>query len=231
MKLRRADIRLLEGLDRALAFERAVERARRHSPGLSSPEVTCEKFILSDGSGEHVYHHRALGEVGRVRIEERDGRTQISGLVAGRIEDPLHEQRKAVFGKLMEESARAGGRRCIQGKHHTCEHCGAIAASLIFVDGYEPFHFEECARVMYDDYSRRLAPVWLIGPPVGNGPEPERTADILKVWPRRAPMQRLRPAEFNPLLERIVAEHCSPPKIAASVKRGRAATRSRRKPS
>jgi hypothetical protein len=222
MKLRRAEIRLLEGLDRALAFDRAVEQARLHSPVLSSPDVTCNKYILADGSSEHVYHHRAVGEVGRIRIEERGGRTSISGLVAGRIEDLLHDQRNALFGRLMEESARAAGRRCLQGQHMTCERCGAIAASLIFVDGYEAYHFEECARAMYDDYSRRFAPVWIIGPPLGDGPEPERAADILKVWPTRAPMQRLRPAEFNLLLERIVANHCAhtrPAKHGGATKR------------
>jgi hypothetical protein len=229
MKLRRADIRLLEGLDRALAFDRAVEQAKLHSSALSSQEVTCEKYILSDGSAEHVYRHRELGEVGRIRIEEQSGRTSISGFVAGRIEDPLHERRNAVFGTLMEESARAAGRRCVQGKHMTCESCGAIAASLIFVDGYEALHFEECARAMYDDYSRRIAPVWIVGPPVGDGPKPERAADILKVWPTRAPMQRLRPAEFNPLLERIVADHCAPQRIHAYDKRGGATNRPPRK--
>jgi hypothetical protein len=226
MKLSRADIGLLDGLDRALAFDRAVERALPHSPALSSPDITCEKIMLGNGTGAYVYRHRALGEVGTIRIEERGGRIRISGLVAGRIEDPLHEERNAVFESLMRESARAAGMRCIQGKHHTCDRCGAIAASLIFINGYEPFHFEECARAMHEDYSRRPAPVWIIGPQLGDGPEPERAADILQVWPKRAPMKRLRPAEFNAMLERIVARHCAPP--AKPMARKRAGTKSSR---
>jgi len=44
---------------------------------------------------------------------------------------------------------------------------------------------------------------------VGRGPEPERAADVLKVWPKLEPMRRMRPAQFNPMCDRIVAEHCS----------------------
>ncbi len=108
----------------------------------------------------------------------------------------------------MEEFARADNRRCFRGKHMPCERCGTIAASLIFIDGTERCDFEDCARMMYPEYSRGAAPVWIIGPPVGSGPEPERAADILKVRPKREPIRRMRPAQFNPKCERIVAEHC-----------------------
>lgn len=50
MKLSRADIKLLDGLDRALAFDRAMEKAKLHSPALSSPDISCEKFMLGDGT-------------------------------------------------------------------------------------------------------------------------------------------------------------------------------------
>jgi hypothetical protein len=43
---------------------------------------------------------------------------------------------------------------------------------------------------------------------LGDGPPSERPADILKVWPARAPIERLRPAQFNAALDRIVIEHC-----------------------
>ena len=97
----------------------------------------------------------------------------------------------------MAELGRANARRSFQGKHMQCERCGAIAASLIFIDGSESCDFEDCARLMYREYSRGTAPVWIIGPPVGRGPEPERAADILKVWPECGPIRRLRPAQFN----------------------------------
>ena len=199
---------VLAGLDRSLAFDRTADRARLLSPSLFPPEMSCTKYIYENGFGEHVFHHRTLGHVGRIRIEGRGGSTRISGLVPGHTEDPLHAQRVALFRPIMEEFARAE-RLCFEARHMQCERCGAIAASLIFMDGTDPCDFEDCARMMYPEYSRRTAPVWIIGSPVGGGPEPERAADILKVWPERQPIRRSRPAQFNPICERIVAEHCS----------------------
>ena len=53
-------------------------------------------------------------------------------------------------------------------------------------------------------------PTWIIGPALGDGPLMDRPADILKVWPEREPMQRLRPAEFNSILDRLAVGHCGP---------------------
>jgi hypothetical protein len=44
-------------------------------------------------------------------------------------------------------------------------------------------------------------PTWIIGPALGGGPLMDCPADILKVWPEREPMRRLRPAEFNHVLD------------------------------
>jgi hypothetical protein len=209
-KLTRGDMAMLQALDRALGFDRAADRARASSPSVFPPDITCTKSIFDDGTCEHVYHHRTLGELGRLRIERRGGATHIGGLVSGHTDDPLYAQREALFTPLMDAFARAANRRCIQGKHMPCPRCGAIAASLIFTDRTEPHAFEDIAREMYAEYSRGTAPVWIIGPPVGSGPEPERAADILKVWPTREPMRRLTPAQFNPICDRFVDQHCSP---------------------
>lgn len=201
-KLSRRDIEALEVLDRSLAFDRMVD------PFLFPADIICQKYIFDGGVSEHVFHHRTLGEVGRIRIEARGGRTHIGGLVSGDTEDPLHGQRDALFRPLMEQFARVANHRCVQGKHMPCDRCGAIAASLIFIDGGEPDDFENHARLMYAEYSHGTAPVWIIGPPVGSGPEAERAADILKVWPEREPIQRMSPAQFNPICARVVANHC-----------------------
>jgi hypothetical protein len=36
----------------------------------------------------------------------------------------------------------------------------------------------------------------------------EQPADMLKVWPERAPMRRQRPAEFNAMISRLATGHC-----------------------
>jgi len=40
------------------------------------------------------------------------------------------------------------------------------------------------------------------------GPPIDRPADVLKVWPTRELIQRLPPAQFNPLLDQLVTRHC-----------------------
>ena len=81
--------------------------------------------------------------------------------------------------------------------HMPCEACGAIAASLIFIDGTTLDDFEKCARLMYPDTPAAALRSGLSVLP-WKWPEPERAADILKVWPTREPLQRIRPQEFNP---------------------------------
>jgi hypothetical protein len=61
---------------------------------------------------------------------------------------------------------------------------------------------------MYPEYTRLNVPTWIIGPALGSGPLMDRPADILKVWPSRIPVEPLRPAEFNPIIERLATEHC-----------------------
>jgi hypothetical protein len=223
---------MLEALDRAVAFDRGVDRARLQSPSLFHPDVTTQKYLLDDGTCEHVFHHPTLGEVGRLRIEERAGRTRIDGRVAGDTDDPLHAQRDARFKAIMAAFARANDHRCVESKHMPCERCGTVAAAIIFIEEPERHAFEDCARLMFPEYSRLAAPVWIIGPPLGDGPEPERPADILKVWPEREPMQRLRPDEFNPICSRFVDEHCTrkAPRRGQAKDRAAAARSPRKKP-
>jgi len=67
---------------------------------------------------------------------------------------------------------------------------------------------EDYARLMYAQIQATNLPTWVIGPPQGDAPLPERPADILQVWPRRAPVRRLRPDEFNPIIAALARVHC-----------------------
>ena len=82
-------------------------------------------------------------------------------------------------------------------------------ALLIFApEATDPGQFEDFARKMYPEYTRLNVPTWLIGPALGGGPEMDRPADILKVWPKRTPIKRLKPDEFNPIIEGLATGHC-----------------------
>ena len=74
----------------------------------------------------------------------------------------------------------------------------------------DPGQFEGYARKMYPECTRLNVPTWIIGPALGGGPLRDRPADILKVWPKRTPSERLRPAEFNSIIESLATEHCTP---------------------
>ena len=67
---------------------------------------------------------------------------------------------------------------------------------------------EDYARLIYEHIHNTDLPTWVIGLPQGDEPLPERPADILKVWPRREPVHRLRPDAFNPIIQALARAHC-----------------------
>jgi hypothetical protein len=82
-------------------------------------------------------------------------------------------------------------------------------ALLIFAPlATNPGRFEDYARKMYPQYTRLNVPTWIIGPASGDGSLIERPADVLKVWPARAPIERLRPAQLNARVGQLAAGHC-----------------------
>ena len=202
---RRRDDDAFDLLDRALAVDRTVNRARQLSPSSFPPDVTCQKFVYENGTCEHVYQHPALGEIGRILFE----RHAITGRVSGDSADPLAARRQAIFDPIIRQVAQAANVHCVEGKSFACERCGAIAATLIFAPDSTPAGgLDDYARQIQSQYPWGPAPVWIIGPPLDGKPGMDSPTEVLKVWPTREPVRRLSTAEFNPLLDRIVAEHC-----------------------
>ena len=100
-------------------------------------------------------------------------------------------------------------RRLIESKLMQCERCDAGVALLIFADeATDHGGLEDYARLMYAQIQATNLPTWVIGPPQGDEPLPERAADILKVWPTHEPVRRLRPDEFNPIIDALAHAHC-----------------------
>jgi hypothetical protein len=195
------------------------------------PDVSFEKQRLSN-SWAYVFRHRVLGELGRILLQELDdGRCHISCEVVGDPSDPMTMQRTAIFkplgleltrqmeaamGTTPEDAGRVDPpprppevKEVIESKIIPCERCGTVVAMLIFArNATHPGRFEDYARKMYPQYKHLNVPTWIIGPALGEGPLTDRPADVLKVWPMREPIQRLPPAQFNPLLDRLVTRHC-----------------------
>ena len=194
------------------------------------PDVSFRKERLSYGWA-YVFRHAQLGELGRVVLQGRpDGRSHLTCEVVGDPADPMTAKRAAIFQPLgmalaRQVEAATGGTgearwvdppprppeppKGIASKLMQCETCDAGVALLIFADqATDPGGLEDYARLMYPQVAEQNVPTWVIGPPVGNGPPAEQPADILKIWPAREPVRRLRPDEFNPITEKLATSHC-----------------------
>jgi hypothetical protein len=180
-----------------------------------------------------VFRHTELGYLGRIVLQGRsDGRTHLTCEVAGDPADPMTEKRAAIFQPLGLELASkfdkaTGGtgdthvpwveppprpaepKKGVASKLIQCETCEAGVAFLIFAEeATDVGGLEDYARLMYPQIATQDLPTWVIGPMVGRGPPAERPADILKVWPEREPVRRMRPDEFNPILDQLATTHC-----------------------
>jgi hypothetical protein len=194
-------------------------------------DVSFEKKRLYN-AWAYVFRHRALGELGQILLQELgDGRCHLSCEVVGDPADPMTAQRLAIFQPLgleltrqmetaMGAAAEGAGevqpprppqaQEVIESKLMACERCGAVVAMLIFAPvATDAGRFEDYARKMYPQYSRLNVPTWIIGPALGAEPPMERPADVLKVWPAREPVERLRPAQFNARVDQLATQHCS----------------------
>ena len=194
------------------------------------PDISFRKQALPNGWAD-VFRHRLLGDVGRIVLQDTgDGRPHISYEVVGDPADPQTAERAALFQPFGRELAwQMKGlpgptmallpvplpprppepKEVIESRLIPCERCGTMVALLILAPlATDAASFEDYARKMYPKYTRRNLPTWIIGPALGSGPLMDRPADILPIWPTRAPIARLRPAEFNPMLDQLVAGHC-----------------------
>ena len=194
------------------------------------PAVSMQKEQLPSGWA-YVFRHAELGLLGRLVLHGLpSGHCQVSCEVAGAPADPLTAKRRAVLEPVTAELVRRleaqtstvqgvpwgtpppslpTPGRLVESKLMQCERCDAGVALLIFADeATDHGGLEDYARLMYAQIQATNLPTWVIGPPRGEEALPERPADILHVWPRREPVRRLRPDEFNPIIAALARAHC-----------------------
>ncbi len=193
------------------------------------PQVSVHKDRIA-GQWVYTFRHSELGRLGRIVLQARsDGNTQLNCELAGEPDDPMTAKRAAIFkplsleitekaqmvtggpprNRVLEEPVSPSTLHQIATKHMTCEKCDADVAFLIFADRARNVgELEDYARMMHSKVVELDVPTWVIGEPVGNDPPPERPADIIKIWPEREPVRRLRPDEFNPMVDELIATHC-----------------------
>lgn len=205
-------------------------RGKESDPFPLPPEITVSKKALPDG-WYYLFRHRALGELGRLLVQDSQGQCYITSEVVGTQNDPMTARRAEIFKPLalhlsnrIKAAARSGPvtgplppappsppapAEVIESKLMQCERCDAGVALLIFApEATDPGRFEDYARKMYAEYTRLNLPTWIIGPALGGGPMMDRPAEILKVWPERGDTELLVPAQFNPVIEELATKHC-----------------------
>jgi hypothetical protein len=203
-------------------------RQYRHDPssaGFRLPaEVRVSRQPLSGGVA-YVFRHTQLGELGRLALTPTaSGETFVVTEVAGELDDPMTQRRRAILEPLCLALSRAlgPGRATpvppkrpgvpvgqVACEEVRCDVCGTLVAFLIFAPGaVDEGRFEDYARMMYPHYAKHNVPTYIIGPEQGGGSMRDRPADILKVWPDRTPVERLRPDEFNPRVVAMATRHC-----------------------
>lgn len=188
-------------------------------------EITIKKSILPSGGWEYTLRHKKYGNLGRILLRGVGTQTHIACEVAGDPGDPMTKTRHDIFkplaDKLTGEMERLmgsgqpvpppprlpGQTEVIEAKLMQCIKCDADVAMLIFAEDNDIGSLEDAARIMYQKYSVLDIPTWIIGPMDGDGPQ--YPADILKVWPSRAPIIRMSPEEFNPQIEKLQEGHCT----------------------
>lgn len=205
-------------------------RAQPHGTFRLPPGVSHYKEPVAGGGMAYVFRHQDLGLLGRLVLQVFAGvHTHISLELAGDPADPMTAKRAELFKPLAAElthrlEALGGSMEyppgmtapspppsydLVESKMMQCERCDAGVALLIFADqATDHGGLEDYARKMYPQVTELNLPTYVIGPPVGNEPLPERPADILKIWPDREPVRRLRPDEFNPIIEQLARTHC-----------------------
>jgi hypothetical protein len=165
-------------------------------------------------------------------LQDRGGQCHVFSEVAGEPEDPMTAQRLAMLQPLTLElvqrlEAQTSGPvvaprvsslpppassdpgEWVESKMMQCERCDAGVALLIFaVHATDHGDLEDYARKMYREVVRQNLPTYVIGPALGDGPLMDRPADILKIWPEREPVRRLRLDEFNPIIRALAQVHC-----------------------
>jgi hypothetical protein len=195
------------------------------------PDISYNKEQLPNGFAFN-FRHSQLGNIGRILLQERpDGQTQILCEVVGDPDDPMTAKRAAIFKPIGIELSNQldvalGGKAQLLGNEDPllvepppksiekiasklipCPKSGRPAALLIFADYADDIGgLEDYARLMYSNIVELDVPTWVIAPPEGTGRN--AASNILKVHPKREPVCKLTPDEFNQRLERIVAKHC-----------------------
>lgn len=215
-------------------MERGAQAARQS--GFRLPiGVTMDKREEQIGTVFYLRHDQ-LGDLGRLRVEERAVGSHFVCEVAGDPRDPQTRRRAEILEPIARgvgdvlaslggpvptghpvtkptPSSPSGGR----GFHTSlfnCSKCAAPTAMLVFAPGARNAGtFADVARLMFEACVELGVPVWALGDPLledvrrGLGPDDVRS-HIMQIWPACGDLATTTPDQFEHQMLVLSEAHC-----------------------
>ena len=153
------------------------------------PDIRFEKRAMGEDRWAYNFRHDQLGDIGRILLVPNPNGgegTFVSVEVAGDPDDPMTEERRAIFEPIGNEisnqmAAKTGtmpgptpvptkplvheDQHCVESKLMQCPKCDGFVAMLVYAHGAtDTARLQDYARLMYPEYARRELPTWIIGP-------------------------------------------------------------------
>jgi hypothetical protein len=206
-----------------------ISRIRKQGFSLP-PNITQRKTLLREGIYAYVFSHNKLGDLGRITITPHtNGQSQFNCEIAGDINDPMTQKRRAIFEPLAREIIdKTSGilgegtgeikdpiykpdQQQVPSTVFPCEKCGELTAMCVF-DQWATTRgdLENMARMMYLEVEKLNVPTWVFGQENEITVNGEKMGDAIamKVWPKRESPKNITSKEFNKITDILMNSHC-----------------------
>lgn len=191
------------------------------------PEVSCRKEILPTGKPFYIFRHVELGDLGRMLIVPNGNESQFMFEVTGEEDDPMTDQKKAVFepiahdiGNLMESILGKGKgtfkpykspeqRQEFIGERIMCKKCDTTVAFLVYAPpNATESTLQDYGRIGFAKGKEFGVQTWVISEEdlVNNQGMPRLLT--LKVFPERETTKPMLASELDDILCPLVEYHC-----------------------
>jgi hypothetical protein len=177
----------------------------------------------------YIFRHKDLGDIGRMFILPHGEQSQFVYEVTGDEDDPMTQQRRAIFEPIFHDihaqmaSTLGEGKgtpkpyqtpiqtQTINAEHITCSKCDVLVALIVYASqATTGASLEDHARMMFSKAKELNVPAWVLGK------EKEVLVNnlyvsqflSLKFWPIREPVRYILATEMDDILCPLVEKHC-----------------------
>lgn len=214
-------------------LDEMVELSRKQQ-NLNIPKlpkgVTFKKELLRSNDRDiwgYTFRDDKIGELGRILFVPVGNETQLVVEVTGSHDDPITEQRRAIFEPLGKEivdkmSLVCGNgkttiqpyespKTCVESRVFPCDTCNTVTSMLIFADNATTNgDLENYASMMREKITELKVPTWIIGDEsenIVNG-EDLRKSLVMKITNKQREIRVMIPDEIMDEVDRLMDNHC-----------------------